>query len=75
LTVNVDAGVTIEQMVSVNHKIVRKDGAKNSCVVTLDAADRIPNKDFVLRWKVAGNKPKTALFVQKDKEGNGGISR
>jgi Ca-activated chloride channel family protein len=40
--------------------------------IKLANSDNIPNKDFVLRFKVSGNKPKTALFVQKAKDGNGG---
>jgi Ca-activated chloride channel family protein len=72
LKVDVDAGVSIEELVSVNHKIRRIDGTKHAALVQLDPADSLPNKDFVLRYKVAGNRPKTALFVQKAKDGNGG---
>ena len=40
--------------------------------VTLDEGDRIPNRDFVLRWKVAGEGVRSGLVVQKDKDGKGG---
>jgi Ca-activated chloride channel homolog len=75
LRVALDAGVEIEDLVSVNHKIVSprlKALNASSRYVELAADDTLPNKDFVLRYKVAGNKVKTGLFVQKDKEGRGG---
>ncbi|HVT83268.1 MAG TPA: VIT domain-containing protein [Phycisphaerae bacterium] len=75
LTVQLDAGMKIEELQSVNHRIVEprvKMLKANQRFVELAAEDRVPNKDFVLRWKVAGEKVKTAMFVQKDKEGKGG---
>jgi Ca-activated chloride channel family protein len=70
--VNLNAGVEIEDLASVNHKIgVRKINATAE-VVELAPADKVPNKDFVLRYKVAGDKVKTGMFVQRDKEGKGG---
>jgi Ca-activated chloride channel family protein len=75
LKVQLDAGMKIEELQSVNHRIVEprvKALQANQRFVELAAEDRVPNKDFVLRWKVAGEKVKTAMFVQKDKEGKGG---
>jgi Ca-activated chloride channel family protein len=72
LSIQLDPGVSLEELVSVNHKINRQDGPHDSTLITLSPADSFPNKDFVLRYKVAGNKPKTALFVQKAKKGPGG---
>lgn len=72
LKVDVDAGVSIEQLLSVNHKIRQQDTREHSLLVQLDPADSLPNKDFVLRFKVAGNRPKTGLFVQRNEDGNGG---
>ena len=37
--------------------------------VTLSAGDSIPNKDFVLRYQVAGDKIKTAMMTHKDDHG------
>ncbi len=72
LKVQLDAGLAIEDIQSVNHRIRKLDGKNNSMVVELDPADSFPNKDFVLRYKAAGDQVKTALFVQKDKEGKAG---
>jgi Ca-activated chloride channel family protein len=64
--VDLDAGVPVETIESRTHRISvnRKDSARAE--VSLDAADRIPNKDFVLRWKVAGEGIKSSLIVQRD---------
>jgi Ca-activated chloride channel family protein len=72
LSVDVDAGVKIEEIVSVNHKIQQRSDGEGGERVTLAAGDRIPNKDFVLRYRVAGDKVKTGVFVQKDESGKGG---
>jgi Ca-activated chloride channel family protein len=72
LTVDVNAGVKVEEMVSVNHQIQRRSDGEGGEVVTLSAGDKLPNKDFVLRWRVAGEKVKTGVFVQKDEGGKGG---
>jgi Ca-activated chloride channel homolog len=78
LRVALDAGMQIEDLVSVNHKIETPKVNLPTKVsptlrhVQLASSDTLPNKDFVLRYKVAGEKVKTGLFVQKDKEGKGG---
>jgi Ca-activated chloride channel family protein len=72
LSVALDAGVKVSEMVSVNHQIRQHSDGENRAVVQLDSNDSIPNKDFVLRWKVAGDKVKSGLFVQRDKDGKGG---
>jgi Ca-activated chloride channel family protein len=48
------------------------DPNKNVWKVSLAASDAIPNRDFVLRWKVAGEGIKAGLVLQRDKDGNGG---
>ncbi len=75
LQVTLDAGMAVEEMVSVNHKIVGRQEKMiraNAQTIELAPGDTLPNKDFVLRYKVAGEKVKTGLFVQKDKDGAGG---
>src|SRR5262249_12081885 len=41
--------------------------------VTLAPGDTIPNKDFVLRWDVAGDRPQVALLAHRDGEGEGSL--
>ncbi|MDQ3440492.1 MAG: VWA domain-containing protein [Planctomycetota bacterium] len=72
LTLDIDAGVTVEKLESRNHKvkIAKRDG--NVATVKLDDADKIPNKDFVLRYKVAGDRVKSAVMAQRDAKSGGG---
>lgn len=67
LRVDIDAGVPIENVESRNHKIAVKRVSATRSLVTLDQPDNIPNRDFVLRYRVAGNAVKPALIAQ----GNG----
>jgi Ca-activated chloride channel family protein len=67
--VAIDAGVNIEALRSVNHQIAVNRPADSQAVVQLDPADTIPNKDFVLRFKVAGRQLKTAVLTHQDERG------
>ena len=69
LSVDLNAGVPIEALDSRNHKIDVKRESPSHVVVSLDPADSIPNKDFVLRYKVAGARLKSGMFVQRDDHG------
>jgi hypothetical protein len=69
LSVDLNAGVPIEALDSRNHKINVKKESPSHVVISLDPADSIPNKDFVLRYKVAGARLKSGMFVQRDDHG------
>ncbi len=88
LTVDVDAGVTIEAMESVNHKVLIGkpfdspsyggpalhidtvgDMKTRGVQVKLSPFDTLPNKDFVLRWKIAGERIKTNVLTYRDERG------
>jgi Ca-activated chloride channel family protein len=66
VAVRIDAGVRIEQVDSRNHAVHVAAAAAEVADVTLDARDSLPNKDFVLRYKVAGTQVKSALLTQGD---------
>ena len=70
LIVDIDAGVPIEKIDSRNHKISENAISSTHRLVTLDAADSVPNRDFVLRYQVAGKNVKPAFIAQRD--GSGG---
>ena len=72
LVVNIDAGVPIEAVSARDHQISVDRPEKGLVRVTLAPEDAIPNKDFVLRYKVVGQKTRTAMMVQPDKDGPGG---
>jgi Ca-activated chloride channel family protein len=69
LSVSIDAGVPIEKIDSRNHKIETKRLSPTRTEVALDAADSIPNRDFVLRYQVAGNSVKSAIFARQGESG------
>ncbi len=69
VTVEVDAGVAIEEVACTNHVIDKTFTTPENLSVKLSSLDSIPNKDFVLRYKVAGKKVKSALVTHRDKRG------
>jgi Ca-activated chloride channel family protein len=71
LTLDIDAGVAIEQLESRNHQIDIKQLTPSRSQIALKSTDSIPNKDFVLRYKVAGERVKTAIMVQRDSKSPG----
>jgi Ca-activated chloride channel family protein len=75
LSVMLDAGMPIEAITAINHKVQIDVGETGKLTdhakVTLAADDSIPNKDFVLRYKLAGATAKSALFTSHDKHGDG----
>jgi len=67
--VSVDAGMSIGAVASPSHNVdVLKAGA-NKMMVALKNAQSIPNKDFILRYDVAGNKIKDAVLTHKADKG------
>ncbi len=70
LRVDVDAGVSIEQFESRTHAIAQKEISANHFVAQLQPGDSIPNKDFVLRYRVAGENIKSSLLTQRDARGS-----
>jgi Ca-activated chloride channel family protein len=69
LALDIDAGVRIEEIACASHAIKKdKDGAEK-VHVQLSDLDNIPNKDFVLRFKVAGDTVKSALVTHQDERG------
>ncbi|HWL92169.1 MAG TPA: VIT domain-containing protein, partial [Phycisphaerae bacterium] len=69
LTLDIDAGVAVEDVRSVNHVIETKQEDPARTSIRLSAMDAIPNKDFVLRYKVAGDRLKTALLTHESDKG------
>jgi Ca-activated chloride channel family protein len=69
LAVKLDAGVAVESLRCVNHKVSVKRLDDRRAEVSLDPGDTIPNKDFVLRYKVAGEQVKSGLIAHKGERG------
>ena len=69
LAVDIDAGVAIEEATCSSHVIAKSAATPEKLSVKLSSLDSIPNKDFVLRYKVAGKTVKSALVTHRDQRG------
>ena len=69
LAVDINAGVAVEKITCSNHAITKTFKTKENVAVKLSSLDTIPNKDFVLRYKVTGKWVKSALVPHRDKRG------
>ncbi len=65
VSVDIDAGVAVESAASPSHAVEVKRLSPSHIAVSLSPLDRIPNKDFVLRYRVAGRQMKTAVLVNR----------
>lgn len=68
VTVDIDAGVSIQDIHSTSHQI-RTSGNGQAVRVTLDGEDTIPNKDLILRYRVAGDRTQATVLNQVDERG------
>ena len=69
LQVDLDAGVPIEETLCRSHAVTRETVTPERLTVALAPNDRIPNKDFVLRYRVAGDRIKSGLLTHRDERG------
>ncbi len=65
LKVNINSGFDISNIKSKLHKIEVQQTPKNT-LVSLTKDDSIPNRDFVLNWKAAGDNIKSGFLAHKD---------
>jgi Uncharacterized protein containing a von Willebrand factor type A (vWA) domain len=70
LEVALDAGVPIDELKTSNHEMDVERPSNHSAVVRLKSKSEIPNKDFVLRYDVAGRKVEDAMLVHRAPHGN-----
>jgi Ca-activated chloride channel family protein len=70
LEVALDAGVPIDELKAVNHETELERPTAHSAIVRLKSRNEIPNKDFVLRYDVAGRKIEDALMVHRAPHGS-----
>jgi Ca-activated chloride channel homolog len=69
IEVKLDAGVPVENVTSKSHEIETAKLSANSAVIKLNAGDTIPNKDFILRYDVAGKKIEDAVLTHRTEKG------
>jgi Ca-activated chloride channel family protein len=66
ITVQLDAGVPLQDVRSENHAVDVERRGKSRATVALRSTDTIPNKDFVLRYEVAGRGPEFGWLTFRD---------
>lgn len=65
VNVAIEAGMAIEALASPTHKIRSAWDGSDRVDVVLATSDTIPNKDFVLRYRLAGAESKAGLIVHR----------
>ncbi|MEP6517587.1 VIT domain-containing protein [Microcoleus vaginatus] len=68
VSVEIDAGVAIGDVRSTSHQITT-DRSGNIVQVQLANSDTIPNKDLILRYRVAGENTRATVLTQSDQRG------
>ncbi|WP_445302263.1 VIT domain-containing protein [Microcoleus sp. F4-D5] len=68
VSVEIDAGVAIGDVRSTSHQITTHRSG-NIVQVQLANSDTIPNKDLILRYRVAGENTRATILTQSDKRG------
>jgi len=69
LTVKLDAGLSIEDLHSKSHDIELTDEDVGKATVSIMTQDTIPNKDFILEYRVAEDKPRSAYLTHFSQQG------
>jgi len=69
LTVKLDAGLSIEDLHSKSHDIELTDESTGKATVSIMTQDTIPNKDFILEYRVAEEKPRSAYLTHYSQQG------
>ncbi len=69
ITLGLRAGVPLAGLQVVTHKAsVRRSGA-DAAQIELDHADRMPNRDFVVHYRLAGGAPQATVLTSRDHRG------
>jgi Ca-activated chloride channel family protein len=71
LSVTLDAGVPIRNIRALQHKVSVQNTGASSAVVRLDNQNEIPNRDFILRYDVAGGQIDNAVLTHREGRGPG----
>jgi len=69
LEVTLDAGVVIDNFQSIAHDVQVERPSNHSAVARLKNRSEIPNKDFILKYDVAGRRIEDAVLTHRSREG------
>jgi Ca-activated chloride channel family protein len=71
ISVDLNSGIPIKKLNSPSHQVKINKIAPSHYNVELARLDEIPNKDFILEYKVAGEHPEAVIMQAVSKQGNG----
>lgn len=69
IEVALDAGVPIDNLKSTLHEVTTERLTSHSSLIKLQSRNEIPNRDFILRYDVAGGKIEDALLTHRGNNG------
>lgn len=69
LAVNIDAGVSIQNLAAKTHDVETSRPDQRHAVVHLKNQNEIPNRDFILNYQVAAAKVQDAILAHRDQRG------
>ena len=70
LEVRLDAGATVRDLASPTHQVRIESNGRGGDIIRLKEEDSIPNRDFVLRYRVDGDAPNLIVLPHRT-EGDG----
>ncbi len=71
LSVDVDSGLPIQHLECASHQISMSELGPSRYHIELAREDEIPNKDFVLEYRLAGQQPQATVLTAKTEDGTG----
>lgn len=69
IAVRIAAGMAIRDVRSVHHRVHLARPDATSAAITLDPSDALPNKDFVVRYAVDGERPAVGVVTHRADDG------
>src|SRR6185295_5150807 len=72
IEVALDAGVPLDDIKSINHEVDSERLTAHSTFVRLKKRNEIPNKDFILKFDVAGRRIEDAVLTHRAAHGDSG---
>ncbi|WP_224241172.1 VIT domain-containing protein [Hyalangium gracile] len=73
MTVRLDAGVALEALESTSHRLRVDQRSEREAVIRLAENERVPNKDFILRYRTAGEQLRGAVMATGGRDGFFGL--
>ena len=66
LSLTIDGGMPIENLRALTHRVRYTAQSRTRRTLEIAAGDRLPNRDFVVRYQLAGKKPQLTVLSEHD---------